>query len=183
MKKIFKRFIIFGVAISLIAFWFFGTRNDLIIQKANIEIQFSQIERALQKRSNTIPDIISVINDYSQHDETIFAKIDTTRSDLTQSIKSKNPKNIIEAYNDLNSDIDMLMLISTYYPELKSDGRFINLQDELAETENGILVVVNCYNEKVSNYNRAVQGFPTSIVAGISGYYPMEYFETDNNSE
>ena len=111
MKKIFKRFIIFGVAISLIAFWFFGTRNDLIIQKANIEIQFSQIERALQKRSNTIPDIISVINDYSQHDETIFAKIDTTRSDLTQSIKSKNPKNIIEAYNDLNSDIDMLMLI------------------------------------------------------------------------
>lgn len=74
-----------------------------------------------------------------------------------------------------------MLAISESYPTLQASEQFIALQDELAGTENRIAVSRQYYNEAVRTYNTTVQKFPTSIISGISGYYPMPYFEADDN--
>ena len=168
-----------GVVVLLILIWFFGTRNSLVSLKEEVEMQQSQIETTLQRRSDLIPNLVATVKGYANHEEKVFTEIAEARSKLAGSIKSGDMKSISEANDTLDSALSRLLAISENYPDLKASEQFIALQDELAGTENRISVARQHYNEKVNTYNTEVQKFPTSIVAGMSGYYPLQYFEAD----
>ena len=168
-----------GVVVVLILIWFFGTRNSLVSLKEEVEMQQSQIETTLQRRSDLIPNLVATVKGYANHEEKVFTEIAEARSKLAGSIKSGDMKSISEANDTLDSALSILLAISENYPDLKASEQFIALQDELAGTENRISVARQHYNEKVNTYNTEVQKFPTSIVAGMSGYYPLQYFEAD----
>ena len=168
-----------GVVVVLILIWFFGTRNSLVSLKEEVEMQQSQIETTLQRRSDLIPNLLATVKGYANHEEKVFTEIAEARSKLAGSIKSGDMKSISEANDTLDSALSRLLAISENYPDLKASEQFIALQDELAGTENRISVARQYYNEKVNTYNTEVQKFPTSIVAGMSGYYPLQYFEAD----
>ena len=168
-----------GVVVVLILIWFFGTRNSLVSLKEEVEMQQSQIETTLQRRSDLIPNLVATVKGYANHEEKVFTEIAEARSKLAGSIKSGDMKSISEANDTLDSALSRLLAISENYPDLKASEQFIALQDELAGTENRISVARQHYNEKVNTYNTEVQKFPTSIVAGMSGYYPLQYFEAD----
>lgn len=168
-----------GVVVVLILIWFFGTRNSLVSLKEEVEMQQSQIETTLQRRSDLIPNLVATVKGYANHEEKVFTEIAEARTKLAGSIKSGDMKSISEANDTLDSALSRLLAISENYPDLKASEQFIALQDELAGTENRISVARQHYNEKVNTYNTEVQKFPTSIVAGMSGYYPLQYFEAD----
>ena len=168
-----------GVVVVLILIWFFGTRNSLVSLKEEVEMQQSQIETTLQRRSDLIPNLLATVKGYANHEEKVFTEIAEARSKLAGSIKSGDMKSISEANDTLDSALSRLLAISENYPDLKASEQFIALQDELAGTENRISVARQHYNEKVNTYNTEVQKFPTSIVAGMSVYYPLQYFEAD----
>ena len=168
-----------GVVVVLILIWFFGTRNSLVSLKEEVEMQQSQIETTLQRRSDLIPNLVATVKGYANHEEKVFTEIAEASSKLAGSIKSGDMKSISEANDTLDSALSRLLAISENYPDLKASEQFIALQDELAGTENRISVARQHYNEKVNTYNTEVQKFPTSIVAGMSGYYPLQYFEAD----
>ena len=146
-------------------------------------MQQSQIETTLQRRSDLIPNLVATVNGYANHEEEVFTEIADARSKLAGSIESGDMKSISEANNALDSALGRLLAISENYPDLKASEQFIALQDELAGTENRIAVARQHYNEKLNTYNTTVQRFPTSIVAGMSGYYPMQYFEADESAK
>lgn len=172
------------VAVVLLAvFWFFGTRNSLVSLKEDVEMQKSQIETTLQRRSDLIPNLVATVKGYANHEEELFTEIADARSKLAGSIESGDMKSISEANNALDSALGRLLAISENYPDLKASEQFIALQDELAGTENRIAVARQYYNEKLNTYNTTVQRFPTSIVAEMSGYYPMQYFEADESAK
>lgn len=182
MKNGSKALIVVAVVVLLFVFWFFGTRNSLVSLKEDVEMQQSQIETTLQRRSDLIPNLVETVKGYATHEEDVFTEIADARSNLAGSIKSGNIQSINEASNVLDSALGRLLAISESYPDLKASEQFIALQDELAGTENRIAVARQYYNEKVRTYNTAVQRFPTSIIAGMSGYYPMQYFEADESA-
>lgn len=182
MKNGSKALIVVVVVVLLFVFWFFGTRNSLVSLKEDVEMQQSQIETTLQRRSDLIPNLVETVKGYTTHEEDVFTEIADARSNLAGSIKSGNIQSINEASNVLDSALGRLLAISESYPDLKASEQFIALQDELAGTENRIAVARQYYNEKVRTYNTAVQRFPTSIIAGMSGYYPMQYFEADESA-
>lgn len=183
MKNGTKVLIGIGVVVLLAVFWFFGTRNSLLSLKEDVEMQQSQIETTLQRRSDLIPNLVATVKGYATHEEEVFTEIADARSKLAGSIESGDMESISEANNALDSALGRLLAISENYPDLKASEQFIALQDELAGTENRIAVARQYYNEKVKTYNTTVQKFPTSIVAGISGYYPMQYFEADESAK
>lgn len=183
MKNGTKVLIGIGVVVVIAIFWFFGTRNSLVSLKEDVEMQQSQIETTLQRRSDLIPNLVATVKGYAAHEEKVFIEIADARSKLAGSIKSGDMESISEANNALDSALGRLLAISENYPDLKASEQFIALQDELAGTENRISVARQYYNEKVNTYNTAVQRFPTSMVAGMSGYYPMQYFEADENAK
>lgn len=183
MKKETKVLIGICALLLLVVLWFFGTKNSLVSLKEDVEMQQSQIETTLQRRNDLIPNLVETVKGYSIHEKEVFTEIADARSKLAGSIKSGDIENISEANNSLDSALGRLLAISENYPNLKANEQFIALQDELAGTENRIAVARQHYNEKVRNYNATVQRFPTSIVAGMSGYYPMQYFEADENAK
>lgn len=183
MKNGTKVLIGIGVVVVLVVFWFFGTQNSLVSLKEDVEMQQSQIETTLQRRSDLIPNLVATVKGYATHEEKVFTEIADARSKLAGSIESGDMESIIEANNALDSALGRLLAISENYPDLKASEQFIALQDELAGTENRIAVARQYYNEKVRTYNTTVQSFPTSIVAGMTGYYPMQYFEADESAK
>lgn len=183
MKSGTKVLIGIGAVVLLAVFWFFGTRNSLVSLKEDVEMQQSQIETTLQRRSDLIPNLVATVKGYATHEEEVFTEIADARSKLAGSIASGDIESMNEANNALDSALGRLLAISEDYPKLEANEQFIALQDELAGTENRIAVARQYYNEKVKTYNATVQRFPTSIVAGMSGYYPMQYFEADESAK
>lgn len=183
MKSGTKVLIGIGAVVLVALFWFFGTRNSLVSLKEDVEMQQSQIETTLQRRSDLIPNLVATVKGYANHEEEVFIEIADARTKLAGSIESGDMENISEANNALDSALGRLLAISENYPDLKASDQFIALQDELAGTENRIAVARQYYNEKVKTYNTTVQRFPNSIVAGMSGYYPMQYFEADESAK
>lgn len=173
--------IIFIVIIALFIS-FFSMKNGLIDLREEVEKQQSQIETTLQRRSDLIPNLVETVKGYVAHENEVFTSIAEARAKLADSINNGDLSKISEASSSLNSAIGRLIAISEDYPELKASEQFIALQDELAGTENRISVARQYYNETVKTYNTAVQQFPQSIVANISGFYPMEYFEADGGA-
>lgn len=169
--------------LAIAAAWFFGTRNNLMVLKEDVKMQQSQVETNLQRRSDLIPNLVATVKGYATHEEEVFTAIADARSKLAGSIQSGDIESINEANNALDSALGRLLAISENYPVLQASEQFIALQDELAGTENRIAVSRQYYNESVSAYNVAVQRFPTSIVAGMSGYRPLPYFEADEGAQ
>ena len=174
-----------GILVVAIIFggYFFGTRNELVSLKEDVEMQQSQVETTLQRRSDLIPNLVATVKGYVAHEEKVFTEIAEARAKLDGSINKGDLSEINEASNELDSAVGRLLAISESYPELKASEQFIALQDELAGTENRINVARQHYNEKVAVYNKKVQRFPTSIVAGMSGYYPVPYFEATESAK
>ena len=179
------RSVLFGViaVVILAAFWFFGTKNMLVSLKEDVKTQQAQYESSLQRRSDLIPNLVATVKGYATHEKEVFTEIADARAKLSGSIESGNMESISEANNALDSALGRLLAISENYPELKASEQFIALQDELAGTENRINKARQYYNEKVNTYNTAIQRFPTSIVAEMSGYYQLQYFEADDDAK
>lgn len=183
MKKETKILVGVVAVVICVAFWFIGTRNSLVTLKENVEMQQAQVETALQRRADLIPNLVETVKGYAKHEESVFTEIADARAKLAGSIESGDLASINEANTALDSALGRLLAISENYPDLKASEQFIALQDELAGTENRISVARQYYNETVRTYNTTIQKFPTSLIAGMNGYYPLPYFEADEEAK
>lgn len=172
-----------GTVVFILVIWFFATFNSMVSLKEDVEMGQSQIETTLQRRMDLIPNLVSTVKGYASHEEKVFTEIAEARAKLAGSIESGDMESIAQASNTLDSALGRLLAISESYPELKASEQFTALQDELAGTENRISNARQQYNEKVRTYNTAVQRFPGNIVAGMSGFYPMPYFESEEGAK
>ena len=87
-----------------------------------------------------------------------------------------------KANDELTSAINGLYVIVENYPDLKANTNFINLQDELAGTENRIAVARKDYNDAVSDYNKTIKSFPKNIVARMFNFTDKTYFESKSTA-
>ena len=169
--------------IVLIVTWGITTSNSLMTLREDVRMQQSQVETTLQRRSDLIPNLVNTVKGYATHEEEVFTEIADARSKLAGSIESGDLDSISKSNSELDSALSRLLAITENYPDLKASEQFTALQDELAGTENRINVARQHYNEKVMTYNTTVQRFPTSIIAGIFGYSPAEYFEASEEAQ
>jgi len=174
---------VIAVVIIAIVVWGISTSNNLMTLREDVRMQQSQVETTLQRRSDLIPNLVNTVKGYATHEEEVFTEIADARSKLAGSIESGDLDSISKSNSELDSALSRLLAITENYPDLKASEQFTALQDELAGTENRINVARQHYNEKVMTYNTTVQRFPTSIIAGIFGYSPAEYFEASEEAQ
>lgn len=154
--------------------WYIGVRNKLVTLEEQISSAWAETENQLQRRSDLIPNLVSTVKGYTKHESEVFGNIAEARSKLSGAgtVEEK-----AEGYNRLQSALSRLLMIVENYPELKSNANFIQLQDELAGTENRLTVARKRYNDSVRIFNTQIKIFPGSIVAGRMGYEKKPYFE------
>ena|SRR5215467_5857977 len=154
-----------------------GIRNDLVAKKEAVNAAWSQVDVALQRRADLIPNLVETVKGYAKHEESIMTAVANARSAL---LNAKTPQEKIDANTRLNGALGRLLVVVENYPNLKADETFLRLQDELAGTENRINVERRKYNETVQSYNTQIQLFPNNIVASMSGFERNDaYFKTE----
>jgi LemA protein len=156
---------------------FVSVRNDLVNRREAINAQWSQVDVALQRRADLIPNLVETVKGFAKHETEVFTAIANARSALAG---ARTPQDRIAANDQLSGALSRLLVITENYPQLRSNENYLRLQDELAGTENRILVERRKYNEALVHYNAQIQRFPYNIVASMSGFTRNDaYFKTE----
>jgi LemA protein len=156
---------------------FVSVRNDLVTQRESVSAAWSQVDVALQRRADLIPNLVETVKGFASHETEVFRDIANARAAL---INGRSPQEKIQANDQLSGALSRLLVVAENYPQLKSNENFLRLQDELAGTENRIAVERRKYNETVQRYNTSIQIFPNNIVAGLSGFSRNDAYFTTN---
>lgn len=164
------------VVVALLIFGsYISARNQMVAKNEQVKQTWSQVEVVMQRRADLIPNLVATVQGFAAHETTVFADIANARSALLGA--RGNPKGEIAANGQLDGALGRLLAISENYPQLRSNQNFLQLQDELAGTENRIAVERRRYNQSLQDYNTFIGLFPNSIWAGIAGYKRNEdYF-------
>jgi LemA protein len=172
--------IVIGVIVILVLGLFasaIGTRNTLVAEREQIKSAWSQVDVALQRRADLIPNLVETVKGFAGQEQTVIKSVTDARAAL---IGARTPQDKIQANGQLDTALGRLLVLSENYPQLRSNENFLRLQDELAGTENRIAVERRKYNEIVTRYNTDIQLFPNNIAASLFGFhYEDAYFKTD----
>ena len=156
---------------------FVSVRNDLVTQREAVNAQWAQVDVALQRRADLIPNLVETVKGFAKHESEVFKNIADARAAL---INGRTPQDKMAANDQLSTAISRLLVISENYPQLKSSENFLRLQDELEGTENRIAQERRKYNEALQHYNAQIQRFPDNFVASLSGFTRNDaYFQTE----
>ena len=167
-------FIILAVFITIvISAWLIGTYNKFIKYQNRIEEAWSSIDVALKRRFNLIPNLVSAIKGYSEHESEIFEN-KTNQMKPTNSMDDR-----IESESQLTHSLSGLLALAEAYPDLKASVNFLELQKSLAEIETDIQSARHRYNGYVARLNTLVESFPASLIAAKFGFQKQSYFSLD----
>lgn len=142
-----------------------------------------QIENQLQRRADLIPNLVSTVKGYAQHEEEVFTKVAEARAGVLGAVQQKDPEAMATANAQMTSAIGRLMVVAEAYPQLKADQGFLKLQDELTGTENRIAVSRTDYNNAVNAYNAYIRQFPAVMTAKVTGAKPRKYFQSSAEAQ
>lgn len=179
MKKILTILLVLVVIVVFIAGLFVGRYNEMVSKKEAVDSSLSNLDVMLQRRADLIPNLVSTVKGYTNHEDEIIDKITDARTKL---VGANNVEDKASANNELTNSLNALMVVVENYPDLKSSENFKQLSDELAGTENRIAVARRDYNDAVRTFNTLVKSFPGNILAGMFGFEQVEYFEADERS-
>ncbi len=175
--------------IVLIGFWGVGKYNGLVEQEESVQSQWSKVESSYQRRADLIPNLVNTVKGYADFEKETLEAVVKARASATQTVidpTNLNSANIAKfqaAQDGLSSSLSRLLVTIEKYPDLKANQNFLELQSQLEGTENRINVERNRFNDSAKGYNTQVRKFPTSIIAGITGFERIGYFEAAAGSE
>ena len=175
-------YIILGI-IGLIILWAIVAYNGLIRLRFRVREAWSDIDVQLKRRYDLIPNVVETVKGYAAHEKGVFENVTEARARALGAEQKGNPKEIAQAENALSSTLKTLFAISENYPDLKANANFLDLQRELADTENKIQSSRRFYNSNVMEYNTRIHLFPTSIISGAFKFTSMDFFELQSDKE
>jgi LemA protein len=173
--------LVLAVAAALLGSQFVGVRNQLVTDRESIQASWAQVDVALQRRADLVPNLVETVKGFAAQEKDVFASIANARAALAG---ARTPQEKIQANSQLDSALSRLLVVVENYPQLRSSENFLRLQDELAGTENRIAVERRKYNEAVQKYNTQIELFPNNVVASLSGFARNDaYFKTDPGAQ
>jgi LemA protein len=179
--------------IVLIAFFLYttiaGFYNTAVQYDENIQKQWANVESAYQRRADLIPNLVETVKGYAKHEKETLEAVVKARAEATQvkidpaNITPEQLQQFQQAQNGLSGVLKSLLVTVERYPELKADKHFLELQSQLEGTENRIKVERDRFNKAVNEYNRHIRKFPNNLLAGMFGFSPKPYFQSEKGAE
>ncbi|MFO0827410.1 MAG: LemA family protein [Phycisphaerales bacterium] len=170
-----------GAAILLPLIWLIATYNRLASTKQHMKESWSGVDVELKRRHDLIPNLVNTVKGYAAHEREIFEQVAALRSQAMAISGSTDEKAQVEG--QLAKTLQRLVAVAERYPDLKADANFLELQKELALTEDRIAASRRFYNANVRELNTLCSTFPSNLIAGMFGFSPEGFFELDNAGE
>jgi LemA protein len=160
--------------------YFVWAYNSLIKLRNQAKEAWSDIDVQLKRRYNLIPNIVETVKGYAAHEEDVFVKVTEARA---KAINAGNIKDQGAAENMLNGALKSLFAVAENYPELKANENFMQLQNELVDTEDKIQSARRFHNSVVRDFNTMVEQFPSKLVADMFKMTALDFFELQDEAE
>jgi LemA protein len=171
--------IIVGILVLLaIAVWF--TYNRMVSRRLAVDNSWAQIEAALQRRHDLIPNLVESVKGYAKHEQSTFEEVTKARGGA-QAAQAPGKQAAAEGF--LTQALGRLMVVAEQYPQLRATENFQQLQAQLSETEDQIQITRRVYNDTVQTYNTLIQQFPASVLANQFHFEPRQFFDAPTESE
>ena len=165
-------YLILGI-VGLAVIVFVAIYNGLIRRRTRIEEAWSDIEVQMKRRYDLIPNVVETVKGYATHEQSVLENVTKAR---TQAMGAQDSNARLQAENALSSTLKTLFAVAENYPDLKANANFLDLQRELADTENKLQSGRRFYNSVVRDYNTMTQTFPSALIASMFGFVKKDFF-------
>jgi LemA protein len=184
-------FLIFLGILAAIVFWGIGIYNRLINERNRVKNAFAQIDVQLTRRYDLIPNLVEAVKGYMKHERETLEAVITARNAASSSLATAkaDPANA-QAIKELGASegalagaLGRLFALSEAYPDLKANENMMQLQEELASTENKVAFSRQAFNDSVLQYNNSAQNFPNNVIAGFFSFDLASFLEIDTEEK
>ena len=165
------------IIIAVLAIFIISTYNGLVKSRLKVKNAWSQIDVQLQRRFDLIPNFIETVKGYMNHEENVLTKVTELRTSWANA-NTVHEKSELD--NELSGALKTIMAVSENYPDLKANQNFLEMQEELRNTENKISFSRQFYNDTVTMYNTKLEVFPSNIIAGMFNFTAESLFTSEN---
>ena len=152
--------------------------NKIRTADVRVDESLSGIDVELARRAALIPSLVHTVQTFAAHAKGILDHVTDARAALTSATSGKSVPQRSAAEKELDSALAPLLALGQSYPQLNSSNNFLNLQDNLADTENKLAFARQYYNDAVATLNRLISTIPWMFVAPLSGVSEREYYQT-----
>lgn len=166
------------VGIGIVALWVAWLFNNLVGLRNRLRGAWGDIDALLKRRADLIPGVVAAVRGYAAHEERTLESVTAART--TAMLAGGGPEGTASraaAENALTQRLNQLLALVEDYPDLKASTNFLQLQEELTETENHIANARRYYNAVVRDYNTRRETFPNLLISAPLGFAPGEFFE------
>ena len=160
-------FIIFLVVILIFVLWTVSLYNRLVSLRNRRQNAFADIDVQLRQRHDLVPQLVETVKGYAGHERGVLTQVTEARS-AAMAAKTINDK--IVAEQQLTSALQGLRVQMEAYPDLKANKNFLQLQEELSDIENKLAASRRFFNGATTEYNTAVETFPSNLIANNFGF-------------
>ncbi|HEX9975897.1 MAG TPA: LemA family protein [Dehalococcoidales bacterium] len=173
--------VIIGIIVVLLIA-FVATYNGLVRLRNQVKNAWAQIDVQLKRRYDLIPNLVETVKGYMKFERETLEAVTKARNVAVQA-SSSGAAERGKAEGELSSALTRLLAVVERYPDLKANQSFLDLQEQLTSTENKISFSRQYYNDSVLRYNNQTQMFPSSVIAGMTGFKAGEFFEVEAAEE
>ncbi len=150
--------------------------NGLVQRRTRVDAAWSQIDVQLKRRYDLIPNLVETVKGYAAHEKGTFDAVTAARSGAINAQSGGDPAQSAQADNVLTGTLKSLFAVAESYPDLKANQNFLQLQEELASTENRVAAARQFYNDSVLSLNAKIQTFPAVVIAGPFHFTARQFF-------
>ncbi len=168
--------LVIGGAVVVLLMYLWATYNGLVKTNVRVEEAWSDITVQLKRRLDLIPNIVSSVKGYAKHEAEVLQNVAKERAGTVNNSVQEAAK----TENMMTDALKSIFAVAESNPDLKANQNFLQLQEELVDTEDKIQASRRFYNGSVRELNTKVQIFPTNIFAGMLGFKKREFFEVED---
>ena len=151
--------------------------NRLVRDRNRVDAAWSDIDVQLQRRHDLIPQIVKSVEQYADYERATLEAITALRAEAMKITDAADIDIRGEKEEQLGKEVHRLLAVAENYPDLKANENFLNLQNELVETENYLQFARRFYNGSVRQLNTRVESVPNNIIAGWFGFAQRRFFQ------
>ncbi len=168
-----------------------GSYNGLVGKQQGVDAAWAQVLNQYQRRADLVPNLVKTVEGSANFEKSTLESVVNARASVGRVTidPSKAPTDAAtlqkfqEAQSQFSSALSRLLVVAENYPDLKASAGFRDLQAQLEGTENRIAVERGRFNEAAKEYNTGVRTFPAVLFAGMFGFQPKPYFQSDAGAE
>lgn len=166
-------YIVLGI-LAVLVFWVIFTYNGFVALVNRAKEAWSDIEVQMKRRYDLIPNLVETVKGYAAHESQAFENVTKARA---AAMGAQSVEEHAEAENMLTGALKSIFAVAEAYPDLKANQNFLELQRELANTEDKIQAARRFYNQNVMALNTGLEQFPGNIIGGMFSFKKMDLFE------